>query len=172
MNKEELNKILQDFDILSILKDFNPVVVGTIPIGINIPGSDIDIACQAGNLILFRQFIRSHFSHFQSFQDNHNEKRYISSFDVLGIPFEIYAETIPSKEQNGFRHMIIENRILRILGDTFKQKIITLKMEGYKTEPAFGLLLGMSEPYMELLPLEEMTNNELKDYLRLIYKNE
>lgn len=45
-------------------------------------------------------------------------------------------------------------------------------MEGYKTEPAFGFLLGMSEPYMELLQLEEMTNNELKDYLRLIYKNE
>ncbi|NDV96250.1 DUF4269 domain-containing protein [Dysgonomonas sp. 521] len=171
MNTKDLNKILQDFDILSILNDFNPVVVGTIPIGINIPGSDIDIACQAEDLMLFGQFIRSRFSHFQSFRDNYNEKRYVASFDIREIPVEIYAESTPSKEQNGFRHMTIENRILQILGDAFRQKVITLKMQGYKTEPAFGLLLGMNEPYVELLQLEEMTDNELKDHLKQLLKS-
>ncbi|MCD1118127.1 DUF4269 domain-containing protein [Chryseobacterium turcicum] len=47
--------------------------------------------------------------------------------------------------------MIAEYKILQEKGDKFKQKIIDLKNNGIKTEPAFGLLLGLENPYEDLL---------------------
>lgn len=49
--------------------------------------------------------------------------------------------------------MIAEYRILKERGEDFKQKIIQLKQQGMKTEPAFGLLLGLENPYKDLLKL-------------------
>ena len=39
-------KILKSINIFNILKEFNPILVGTIPIGIDIEKSDLDIVCQ------------------------------------------------------------------------------------------------------------------------------
>lgn len=49
--------------------------------------------------------------------------------------------------------MIAEYKILQAKGEEFKQKIIELKKQGIKTEPAFGMLLGLENPYEELLKL-------------------
>lgn len=171
MTKDELNKILEDSNILNILSDYNPVIVGTIPIGIDIPGSDIDIACCSKDLLSFMEHVRTHFSGYVSFSDNINHRCYVASLIISGIPLEIYAENIPSKSQNGYRHMIMEDKILRILGNVFREEVIALKRKGHKTEPAFGLLLGMKEPYSGLLQLEKLTDQELQDYLRFSYKN-
>jgi hypothetical protein len=45
--------------------------------------------------------------------------------------------------------------LLRRGGETFRQEIIRLKQAGYKTEPAFALLLGLDDhdPYAALLAL-------------------
>jgi len=171
MALKKLHKILYNSNILTILYDYDPVVVGTIPIGIDIPGSDIDIACFAKDLTSFKEYVRSHFSGYALFCDDIHEKRYVASFNLSETPVEIYAEATPSKLQNGYRHMIIEDRILRILGNSFREQVISLKKEGHKTEPAFGLLLGIDEPYSGLLQLETMTEQELQDYLRFSYKN-
>lgn len=48
--------------------------------------------------------------------------------------------------------MIIEDQILASKDENFRLEIIKLKQKGYKTEPAFGLLLGLkNDPYLELL---------------------
>jgi hypothetical protein len=47
--------------------------------------------------------------------------------------------------------MIAEYKILQEEGEEFKQKIIELKKQGIKTEPAFGILLGLENPYEDLL---------------------
>ncbi len=48
--------------------------------------------------------------------------------------------------------MIIEHEILNRRGESFRQQIIDLKRQGYKTEPAFGIAFGLVEnPYEELL---------------------
>jgi len=47
--------------------------------------------------------------------------------------------------------MIIEHEILKAKGENFRLEIIKLKQNGYKTEPAFGVLLDLNEnPYLEL----------------------
>ena len=43
------------FFVLKKLKEvsINPIVVGTFPIGINIPGNDIDLACEVHDIDSF-----------------------------------------------------------------------------------------------------------------------
>lgn len=162
------HQILVKHKILEVLKDFDPVVIGTIPIEIDIEGSDIDIACQTDDLILFSNFTLKKFSYYPSFTDNLQESSYSASFNIDNIPVEIYAEPTPVEQQNGYRHMLIEKRLLDIGTDSFRDKIIDLKKQGYKTEPAFGKLLKMENPYLELLYLEELNDTELQKILNNI----
>ncbi|MFV0330263.1 MAG: DUF4269 domain-containing protein [Dysgonomonas sp.] len=164
-----MNKSSEIREIMIILKDYDPIIIGTFPIKINIAGSDIDIACHATDLNVFQTFLQTNFSSYSLFKGNLNSKRYVASFYATDIPVEIYAEPIPSKKQNGYRHMIIEDRILKLLGESFRKDIINLKKQGYKTEPAFGKLLKMKEPYFELLLLEELDDENLKEFLNTTY---
>lgn len=51
--------------------------------------------------------------------------------------------------------MLIEYKILEQQGEEFRKEILELKERGYKTEPAFALLLGLQgNPYEALLQLE------------------
>jgi hypothetical protein len=66
---------------------------------------------------------------------------------------EIFGQNKPTIEQNAYRHMIAEYKILQEKGEDFKQKIIELKQKGIKTEPVFGMLLGLNNPYEDLLKM-------------------
>lgn len=68
-----------------------------------------------------------------------------------GFPIEIFGQNKPTTQQNAYLHMVAEYKILQEKGEKFKQKIIELKKQGIKTEPAFGMLLGLENPYEDLL---------------------
>jgi len=163
--QQKAYKILKELNILSILRDYEPIVVGTIPIGIDIADSDIDIICNVSGFNNFREIITFHFSSFPSFSEYSRDNVYVASFIYSDIQIEIYAKDESTVEQNGYRHMLIEYRILNIAGDKFKREIIKLKQQGYKTEPAFGKLLNLANPYTALLKLEELTEQELYIFL-------
>lgn len=44
-------------------------------------------------------------------------------------------------------------------------KLSVLKKEGYKTEPAFGMLLGLDNPYVQLIELEELADDGLLSFI-------
>jgi len=51
--------------------------------------------------------------------------------------------------------MVIEYQLLVKHGSVCREKIIELKKQGFKTEPAFAFLLGLKgNPYEELLKYE------------------
>ena len=51
--------------------------------------------------------------------------------------------------------MLVEDKLLAQHGEAFRQQIVSLKRQGYKTEPAFALALGLEgDPYLALLTLE------------------
>lgn len=165
--QKETYRILTKTNILTILQDYDPIVIGTIPIKIDIPGSDIDIACCAPDLKNFQALVKLHFENYKSFSDTRDDSRqvYVAGFICDNMEIEIYAQPKPSQQQNGYLHMVIENRILTILGKQFCEKIIQLKKDGLKTEPAFGKLLHLDNPYQDLLDLEKLSDKELKLYL-------
>lgn len=158
-------KILQDTQILLILQKYTPLVVGTIPLGIYVESSDIDIVCCATDLLEFREFMQCHFSSYENFSEKLQNDVYVVSFFVDGTEIEIYAKDQASHLQNGYRHMQIEYRILKFLGEDFAKRILYLKQSGLKTEPAFGKLLRLDNPYDDLLRLESYTNDQLEAFL-------
>jgi len=149
-------KVLTEKKILMNLAEFYPVLVGTIPINIDIETSDLDIICYWKDKMAFREKIQSNFNNEDKFiiRDTfiNNQETVIASFETAGFKIEIFGQNIPVREQNGYRHMITEYEILQSKGENFRREIIKLKQQGYKTEPAFGLLLGLKgDPYSALL---------------------
>ncbi|MGS0523868.1 DUF4269 domain-containing protein [Zobellia nedashkovskayae] len=150
---------IKAIEILEKLKEYTPILTGTIPIGIDLPESDLDIICYCKDHSSFSAFLQQEFSHKQGFKvyattQNHTICT-IAEFKSGSFLFEIFGQNIPTERQNAYRHMIIENRILLEKGAKFKEEIIALKSRGIKTEPAFAKLLGLNgNPYVELLKLD------------------
>jgi len=160
-------KLLTNIKIFNILKKYNPILVGTIPIEIDIYGSDLDIICEVYNINEFEQLILKKFSSFNKFKINKvNDEVLTVNFLIDDFEIELYAQNIKSTEQNGYKHMIIEDRILNLGGDLLKKKIIDLKENGLKTEPAFAKTLNLKgNPYNELLKLEKLDDIEIMNLL-------
>lgn len=156
LRQKSAYKLLTDIGIFSKLHNYHPILVGTIPLEIDIENSDLDIICCWKNEKQFITDLRKHFSKYNEFKINKvadNSKIIITAnFSIENQEIEIFGQNIPTLEQRAYRHMLTEYRILKEKGDEFKQQIIALKRLGIKTEPAFAQLLGISgNPYIELL---------------------
>lgn len=170
--QQKAYEVLKKLDIFNTLKDFSPILVGTIPINIDIGSSDLDIICEVYSFEEFQEIIEINYSMYNKFHINsyiNNEKILTIGFYVDNMEIEIYAQSLETYKQNGYRHMIVEDRILKLAGDKAREEIIKLKKEGLKTEPAFARYLGIEgNPYDELLKLEKCSDKEIKAILKSI----
>ncbi|THF47847.1 DUF4269 domain-containing protein [Flavobacterium supellecticarium] len=148
--------LLTKHAILELLSDFDPILVGTIPIAIAIESSDLDIACYWKDKNGFIATLHKAFSGYPDYScqelDHGAMEAIVANFSIDGIAIEIFGQNIPTREQNGYRHMLIEHRILQERGAVFREAVIALKKSGIKTEPAFAQLLQIEgDPYLGLL---------------------
>ncbi len=151
--------VLTKGQVMEHLKDFDPLLVGTVPIGIDVEGSDLDIICSCGDNKAFQEVLVSNFSACRSFRIWNtvigSAETVLASFFLEGWEIEIFGQKKPSREQNGYRHMIAEQRLLVRYGQSFKDQVIALKEKGIKTEPAFAMVLNLKgDPYQALLNLD------------------
>ncbi|WP_294205193.1 DUF4269 domain-containing protein [uncultured Chryseobacterium sp.] len=152
-------EVLTRYRIFEKLKAYSPVLAGTIPIGIDVEGSDLDIICQVDltceedflDELMFKKMVPQDVEVAVESMVVNGKKSIVLNFVLDGFPVEIFGQDIPPVQQNAYLHMLAEYRILKEKGDGFKQEIIQLKRQGIKTEPAFGLLLGLEDPYEDLL---------------------
>jgi len=147
---------LTKMSIFEQLQDYKPILTGTIPIGIDLPESDLDIICQCSNHLKFTETLNSLYSNKENYQirtrDLNDLESTIATFQSGEFQIEIFGQDCHPENQNAYRHMIIEHKILSSKNDDFRTEIIQLKKEGLKTEPAFARLLGLQgNPYEELL---------------------
>jgi hypothetical protein len=147
---------LKQNKVMEVLSEFDPILAGTIPINIDIENSDLDIICYWKNKTEFIAAISSSFrnkTEFKIWETIIDEREsVVANFKIDDFEIEIFGQNIPTKNQNAYKHMIIEHEILESKGENFRLEIIKLKQNGYKTEPAFGELLGLkNNPYLELL---------------------
>ena len=149
--------ILTKHHIFEKLQDYSPILAGTVPIEIDIEGSDLDIICEV-DLKSDDDFLdKVMFSRLTNVETKveypivNGEKCITLNFILDGFPIEIFGQNKPTKQQNAYLHMMAEYKILKQKGEEFKQRIIELKKQGIKTEPAFGMLLGLENPYEDLL---------------------
>jgi hypothetical protein len=149
-------EVLSQNKVLINLAQFDPILVGTIPINIDIKNSDLDIICYWKNKPNFIAKLNTLFGNQNEFRIREtpidNQETVIANFKINDFEIEIFGQNIPTKNQNGYKHMIIEYEILKTKGENFRLEIIKLKQNGYKTEPAFVFLLGLNgDSYSELL---------------------
>ena len=164
-------QLLSRHAILPRLAEFDPVLVGTFPLDITVRGSDLDIICEVYEEESFLKTVDERFG-------QHNQ--YVSYRTVIGgvnsavarffikeYEIEIFGQPIPTRQQNGYGHMVIEARLLELGGTTFKAAITRAKREGLKTEPSFANQLQLSgDPYQALLTLEPMSD----EAMRMLFK--
>lgn len=168
--QQEVYKILTELQLMEKLREFDPILVGTIPLAIDLPESDLDVICYVSDLRQFREVIierlgDTHKLHF-SYSTNNEIENMVIQFTYKEWSFELFAQPIPTALQNGYRHMVVEHRILSILGDGARHSIIKLKRSGIKTEPAFAKLLGLDgDPYEHLLILSEWSDGRLREFV-------
>lgn len=155
---------LSEINIMNILNDYSATLVGTIPIEIDVDTSDLDIICEVYNFKSFEERLIVNFAKHEEFKIAYEKNVLTCNFNVDGFAIEIYATDIPVYRQNAYRHMLIEDRLLNFYGLHFKAKIIALKKQGIKTEPAFAKLLKLTgNPYQELLKFESQTDAQLPE---------
>ena len=148
--------LLLKYDLFGILQSFDPILTGTIPINIDIENSDLDVICCFSNKANFRNRVNLAFSDFEGFKLTdtiiNQQETIVANFIVDGWPVEVFGQYILTRQQNAYRHMVVEYLLLEHYGESFWQQVIELKKQGYKTEPAFAKLLGLNgDPYLELL---------------------
>jgi hypothetical protein len=164
-------KSLESLDLFNFLKKYSPILAGTIPLGIDVEGSDLDIICEAENLPEFEDLLINKFQNQDEFKSYLTKVRGVDSvvvqFYAEGFHFEIFAQNAKSCEQYAVVHMVIEKRLLDILGPSGVKDIKNLKTKGLKTEPAFCKCLGINgDPYEALYELRLLTNEELLDFVK------
>jgi hypothetical protein len=156
--------------IMECLRDFDPHLVGTPPLGLALPSSDIDILCHAPNLnaaaeLMWKKLCSR--EHFLMRQWRDGGRPIICTFSALGWLFEIYAAPTPILSQAGWRHFRVEERLLALGGNDLRGAVMRNRKAGAKTEPAFAQALGLAgDPYEEMLALFDQPDEVLAGLIK------
>lgn len=159
LKQQKAFEVLTSLNLFSELKSYNPILTGTIPLGIDLPESDLDIACFVKDFDAFQTLLTKLYGKEQGFKIYSAVSRgmdvTVCTFFKNEFQIEIFGQNLPSNQQMSYRHMLIEFEILNEKGEEFKQEVIKFKKAGLKTEPAFAKLLDLKgDPYEALLNLE------------------
>lgn len=149
-------RALTENAVLEKLDAYTPLLAGTIPLAIDIDTSDLDILCYWTDKHRFIDTLIHHFSDELQFMLQEkvmgDRETVLASFTLDGFQIEIFSQNRPVKEQEAYRHLVVEHEVLTAYGEDFRKAVITLKKAGVKTEPAFAQVLGLQgDPYLALL---------------------
>ncbi|MBR0839340.1 DUF4269 domain-containing protein [Bradyrhizobium liaoningense] len=160
---------IESSGVLEQLLAFDPRVVGTLPLGLSVPGSDVDIVCHASDPASFAAAIWRRYRSCDDFllhQWTSAGCPVIARFAWGGWPFEIFGAQRPVDEQQGWLHFEIERRLLALDDGRLRNAVVRLRSKGAKTEPAFAAVLGIAgDPYRGLLDLVQETDDQLRTRL-------
>ena len=161
---------LKKHNILDYLSPFNPILVSTVCVDLDIDGSDLDIICQHQDLDEFRSSIMSRFGNYPNFKQWMRKSKceeVVTSFHADDFEIEIFSSTAPVEDQFAYRHLSMMERALLIGGEPLRQKVKELKRSGLKTEPSFAKILGLSgDPFLAFLELEKLSDNQLSELIK------
>lgn len=156
--------------LLDGLQSYGATLIGTFPLGLHLAESDLDIACSAKDLDAFehdlKALLRTLGTEASSERLALTPQASVARIAIDGVTTEVFCQTLPVTAQSGFRHMVIEGRLLVIGGDALRLHVLALKRAGMKTEPAFARLLGLEgDPYETLLALESWSHDRLANHV-------
>lgn len=155
-----------------LLHEFGPVLAGTVPLGIDLAASDLDVLCEVpvAAQARFAALLRAHFGAQPGFRLAQRSiggyATTVSSFCYGNETIELFGQALPTAQQHGWRHLLVERAVLEAGGEAWRLAVRNLKRKGLKTEPAFAQLLGLlGDPYTALLTLEEWPAEKLHHWV-------
>jgi hypothetical protein len=157
---------LKESRVFDVLAAFNPILVGSIPLEIYLESSDIDIVCEANDIDMIQRLLSTHYGDYPQFRAWFRTIRgnlsAITSFTCGGFILEVFSQDVPSEMQDGFRYMVVEDRLLSIGGAAMQSSIRALKQSGLGTEHAFAQYLQLEgDPYAAILELPLLSDRML-----------
>src|SRR5215207_9371435 len=109
------HQVLTSHAVFENLHGFDPLLIGTIPLDIDIEKSDLDIICYWKNKNLFIETLIENFSHHCDFllaeKKIRNRDTILASFQTDEFAIEVFGQNRPTKEQEGYVHMGIEYNV-------------------------------------------------------------
>ncbi len=159
--------VLLRLQVFEVLAAFSPVLTGTIPLGIDVSGSDLDVICEVYDLKVFTAQVKTHFSGYVGFSASQQQVNglpvVVATFTVAGFSIEIFGQPCPVRQQNAYQHLVAEARLLELGGKTAQEEIRRLKTMGLKTELAFAEYFALpGNPYATLFHLADVPAAELR----------
>jgi hypothetical protein len=162
-------KALAGSGVLDLLAGFDPRIAGTLPLGVSIAGSDIDILCHAPdpNNVADRLWqSRERLPALTLWRWMSGSRPLVATFSIGDWPVEVFASPVEVDRQEGWRHFVVERRLLELADEELRERVLALRQGGAKTEPAFATVLGLSgDPYAELYRLSHAPDAELRGLL-------
>jgi ribosomal protein S18 acetylase RimI-like enzyme len=151
--------------LLRDLSPFDPTLIGTFPLGLQVAGSDLDIACACQDLDVFERALRAGLVNLGVAAPRVERipgPAVVAGFELGDAAVEVFGQALPVHLQAGFRHMVVEGQLLVHGGAALRERVRQLKRGGMKTEPAFARVLGLAgDPYAALLELEAWSPGRL-----------
>lgn len=132
-------------------------LVSTVAIGLDRPGSDLDIVCQHPEPATFATTLAAQgWQVAQKGADIWLAEQTVTGADGHAWPLELYLTPDPLERLNGWRHLSLMAALLELFGAAFYHRVLHLRLdEGLKGEAAMCHLLGLAgDPYAALLTLE------------------
>ena len=171
-NKKVYNS-LEESKILKSFKKFTPFIAGTFPLGIFTETSDLDVLMYAKDLNELENLLKTEYGLMDSFSSRITKvdelETLIVNFNLNKVPFEVFAQNKEVTKQKAYLHFQIEERLLKLSGNSFRKKILEKRMEGLKTEPAFAEVLKIKgDAYVELSLLQKTSNTKLGKILESV----
>ena len=166
--QQRAHTVLTELALWPMLHTFDPVLAGTIPLGIDLPASDLDVICEVPlhSQASFAQVLKGRYGHLAGFHLRHTSSQgqaaIVASFYYAGVAIVVFGQALPTSQQYAVRHLVVEAAILQVGGEAWRAAVQRLKQQGLKTEPAFAQLLHLpGDPYEALLTLEGKSAAEL-----------
>ena len=161
-------KVLNELNLFSILKNFDPALVSTVCVNLHTSESDLDIICQMTNESQFKSTVKQNFENKTNFQIwKRSEGAIVAKFDTTIFPVEIFAADISVEQQYAWRHLSMMHRVLSV-EPKIRERVRELKRKGIGTEEAFAKILALEgDPYEAFLSLEKKSNQEIKSMCQL-----
>lgn len=161
--QQQAYEVIEKYRILDSLSPYDPALVSTVCVNLDIPQSDLDIICHAPDLPTFARFVRTTFAKYPEFVIKEGEA-VVVRFLLDAFPIELYAHPLPIEQQNGWRHLTQMARLLAVGGPKLRDAVRAKKLEGIKTEPAFAQTLSLhGDPYAAMLALENLSGQQLRN---------
>ena len=159
-----------ELDLFSVLADYDPLLTGALPVGLDLADSDLDIICCVEDFEEFHAVMHAVYGGYDEFTCTEmqvgNTATAVCSFRYSRFRVEITGQPIATREQDAHRRMTATARLLRLAGETALEEVRRLKGAGLKAELAVSAYFQLEGNPEEALA--ELADASVEDLLSII----